>query len=446
MPSISLPREIAGGLVLRRATPADAEAIIAFNSKIHSDHGPENPDQRVGEWTRDLLSGQHPTCRASDFTIVEDTATGQIVSTMNLISQTWSYAGLPFKIGRPELVGTLLEYRNRGLVRAQFEAIHALSAERGEMVQAITGIPYYYRLFGYEMALDLDGGRAGFMPHIPQLKDDESEPYVLRTAVEGDLPFIAKLYERGIQRSMIACPRDDTLWRYELLGASKLNVNRREFRVIENQEREPVGYLAHPPYTWGSMMTAVGYELKSGISWSAVTPSVIRYLQTAGEKYAKESKQTEPVQSFGFWLGEDHPVYHVISERLPRTRPPYAFFMRVPDLPAFVQHIAPALEKRLADSAMCGYSGEFKITFYRGGLRLVFTDGKLTTVEEYKPTPVGHSGDAAFPDLTFLQILFGRRDLDELRHIFADCWANEQATNLLNVLFPKQVSNVWPFS
>ena len=446
MSSLPLPREIAGGLVLRRATPADAEAIIAFNSKIHSDHGPDNPDQRVGEWTRDLLSGKHPTCTASDFTIVVETATGQVVSTMNLISQTWSYAGIPFKVGRPELVGTLVEYRNRGLVRAQFEAIHAISEERGEMVQAITGIPYYYRIFGYEMALDLDGGRAGFTPHIPQLKEDESEPFVLRAAVESDLPFIAELYERGTQRSMITCPRDDSIWRFELLGASKQNVNRREFRMIENQQGEPVGYLAHPPFTWGSMMAAVGYELKPGVSWPAVTPSVIRYLQTTGENYAKEIDQKEPVQSFGFWLGEDHPVYQVIPERLPRTRPPYAFFMRVPDLSAFIQHIAPTLEKRLADSSMCGHTGELKITFYRGGLRLVFTDGKITGVEAYQPTPVGHSGDAAFPELTFLQILFGRRSLEELRYIFADCWANEQATILLNVLFPKQVSHVWPFS
>jgi hypothetical protein len=36
---------------------------------------------------------------------------------MNLISQIWAYEGIPFGVGRPELVGTLPEYRNRGLVR-----------------------------------------------------------------------------------------------------------------------------------------------------------------------------------------------------------------------------------------------------------------------------------------------------------------------------------------
>ncbi len=99
---------------------------------------------------------------------------------MNLIPQTWTYAGIPFKVGRPELVGTLPEYRNRGLVRRQFDIIHQWSAEQGEKVQVITGIPYYYRLFGYEMAMNLGGGRAGFPTHIPRLKEGEAEPYHIR--------------------------------------------------------------------------------------------------------------------------------------------------------------------------------------------------------------------------------------------------------------------------
>ena len=32
--------------------------------------------------------------------------------------------------------------------------------------------------------------------------------------------------------------------------------------------------------------------------------------------------------------------------------------------------------------------------------------------------PVGHSGEAGFPELTFLQLLFGYRSLDELSVVF----------------------------
>ena len=47
----------------------------------------------------------------------------------------------PSKSAAPELVGTKKEYRRRGLVRQQFEVMHEWSAERGELVQIITGIP-----------------------------------------------------------------------------------------------------------------------------------------------------------------------------------------------------------------------------------------------------------------------------------------------------------------
>jgi hypothetical protein len=163
------------GLVLRRSRAEDAEALAEFNARIHSDSGPDTPDERVGAWARDLLARPHPNCRPDEFTIVEEQDSGRIVSSMNLISQTWSYGGIRFGVGRPELVGTLPEYRNRGLVRRQFELIHQWNAERGDLLQAITGTPYYYRTFGYEMALNLHGGRIGYPTSIPRLAPGQAE-------------------------------------------------------------------------------------------------------------------------------------------------------------------------------------------------------------------------------------------------------------------------------
>ena len=41
-------------------------------------------------------------------------------------------------------------------------------------------------------------------------------------------------------------------------------------------------------------------------------------------------------------MGESHPVYETVPDRLPRFRKPYAWYIRVPDLLSFVRHIAPA--------------------------------------------------------------------------------------------------------
>jgi hypothetical protein len=96
---------------------------------------------------------------------------------------------------------------------------------------------------------------------------------------------------------------------------------------------------------------------------------------------------------------------------------------------------------------MVGHSGEVKITFYRAGIRLVFEKGRLVEIEEWEPEPTLKSGDAGFPDLIFTQLLFGYRDLSELKYAFADCWAkDDQVSLLLDILFPKRASQVWPVS
>lgn len=102
--SFGLPQNLGDSLVLRWATPADTEALASFNVHIHSDDL-DDPEIWLARWTEDLMRGDHPTTRASDFTVVVDeNAGGKIVSSLNLISQSWAYDGIPFGVGRPELV------------------------------------------------------------------------------------------------------------------------------------------------------------------------------------------------------------------------------------------------------------------------------------------------------------------------------------------------------
>ena len=103
---------------VRRATAADTGQIAAFHADMHRDPGVEEPEAGVAAWVCDLMGSDHPTMGPADFTVVEDQRAGTIVSSLCLISQTWTYAGIAFGVGRPELVGTHPDYRNRGLIRA----------------------------------------------------------------------------------------------------------------------------------------------------------------------------------------------------------------------------------------------------------------------------------------------------------------------------------------
>jgi len=437
-----LPKDLGGGLLLRWATPADTAALAEFNIRIHSDD-PEKPETWLAHWTADLMRGDHPSTSASDFTIVVDEkAGGKIVSSMNLISQTWLYDGIPLTVGRPELVGTDADYRRRGLVREQFTAVHAKSAARGELVQAITGIPWYYRLFGYGMALDLGGGRDFLWDRPGNDKPVEEEAYQVRPALEDDWPLLQTLYEAHNRGSLLARARDEATWRYELTIPHPESMYSRSFYVVETAATSPqaVAYVEYQQFGKSYFVRELG--VAPGHSWRAVGLFLMRYLKQQAD--ALKEKEEKQLRGVFLGLGQGHPVYEALGSQLEGQRPPYAWYIRVPDLPAFLRHITPALEKRLAGSVLAGHSGTTRVNLYQQQFTLVFANGQLKEVGTYQPKVV-EDGDVHFPGSTILQLIFGHASLEALNAVHPDCFTRDTETAvLLNILFPKRPSWVVP--
>jgi GNAT superfamily N-acetyltransferase len=441
-----LPRALGDGLVLRFAAPADAEPLAQFNGRVF---GRERFDELLAAYVRHYMSESHRVIGPSNVLLVEDTRTDKIVSTMILIPQTWTYAGIPFGVGRPEAVATDPEYRRRGLIREQFQVIHALSEAMGHLVQGITGIPWYYRQFGYEYALDLGGGRICYFSNIPTLKEDETEPYRLRAMTDDDIPFVAPLYDRNCARSLVACPRPEWLWRYLLDNSPEARAYRVPLQIIEtvhannagsSTDGRAVGYMDASHDIWQECAVVGELAVAERQSLRAVMPTVLRWMKAHGE--VESARQNKPVNGIYFSMGREHPVYDAVPDLLPRTRLPYGWYIRVADVPRFVRHIALVLDTRLACSTMAGYSGELKISEYRRGFRFVFENGKLATAENWEP--IESEVQAGFPPLVFLQLLFGCKSLMELRAAYPDCWARDETAVLLDALFPKQYSCVMP--
>jgi hypothetical protein len=179
-------------------------------------------------------------------------------------------------------------------------------------------------------------------------------------------------------------------------------------------------------------------ELLPGVSWLEAGPAILRGLAAIGRAAA-----AEPLHELVLGLEREHPLYRWLRDARTRRNRGYAWYVRVPDVPAFVRRVASVLEARLVASDAVGYTGDVRLTFYRSGLRLAFESGRLTTAEPWEPgTP--RSASAAFPDLTFLQLLFGYRSMAELTEIFPDCFhADGRMGSLLDVLFPKRPSTVY---
>ena len=436
------PRDLGDGLLLRRARLADREAVAELHATILIDVDEEPPAPRLYHFVRDLMSGAHPQCRAEDFTVVEEAATGRIVSSMVLISQTWTYEGIPFRVGQPDIVSTDPGYRRRGLVRAQLEEVHRWSAARGELVQGITGIPWYYRQFGYEMALSLDASRVASRAAIPKLNDGEPEPFVFRPATTDDLSFVMAMYAQCAARSVVSAVREEALWRFDLEQRHERNGMSSHLRLIAAREQpgQPVGLLMVPRRLWGAELGVRLLEVRPGVPWLTVAPSVLRALDATGADYAP--RDGGEFRGIHFALGETHPVYDTVPDRLPTINRPYAWYLRVPDLSALLNRIAPALERRLAASAQGGYSGELRCNFFRSGIRFIVAEGRIS-VEPWQPERI-EAGDALFPGLSFLPLLFGFRSLEDIQRAYPDCaLATDEARALLPILFPTKASQVW---
>ncbi len=445
---VQLPIDLGDGLLLRNATIDDTEQLAEFVAINGGDL--QEPEASTAVWTRALMEGNLPNFGPQDWTLVEHTPERRIVSTLNLISQTWSYGGINFGVGRIDAVMTHQEYRRRGLIRAQMDLVHQWSARRGEQVQSITGIPWFYRQFGYEFALTLNGGRGGYAQNVPYLSEDDTEPYKIRQAREEDLGLITHLYSKGMERYLVSCVRDKEMFTYDLNAPIAKSTRWNVTCVIESQSGESIGMLRHGYRLRNGEMVAGIYELKSGTSWMSVTPSVVRYLSETGKIYATRQNKSYNGE-FALSLGTDHPAYEAMGDQLPkieRSHIPAAWYIRLANLPKFVMHIAPVLEQRLVDSVAADYTGKLNIGFTTGGLRIFFLNGKLSA-ERRLPTQNDLSEtwdtvDALFPGLTFLQLLFGFRTLEDIEYAYPDCLITSvEARSVLKALFPKRPSMVY---
>lgn len=436
--TFGLPKDLGDGLRLRWATAADIEPLAEFNTKMHADNAEEVPLLRY--WFYDLAQGKHPTTNISDFTLVEDTKTGEIVSTLCTIHQTWGYEGIPFLLGRVELVGTLEAYRRRGLVRQQMEAVHAKGAARGELMQGITGIPWYYRKFDYEMALDLGGGRYYNWDkpgNLVRLTEDK-EPYTWRTAKESDIPFLEQLYRLHCSASMIYTIRPKSHWQHELAGHHEQSLQLRHRWIVVHKELGDVAYvqfsITEPHIVVYEVAAVPGHSLR------AVALYLTRMFKGLAKLRAEKEKDKPKIANLIFRLGAEHPVYQALGRQLERPLRPYAWYIRIPDIPAFLRKIQPVLERRLAVSVMAGHTGNLRINLYaRGTLNIEFDNGHITSIGTYQKKEVA-DGDVHYPDLLFVQQLCGRHTLAELNEIYADCYGSPEAEILTNILFPKRSS------
>ncbi len=438
-----MQKEIRDGLILRTLSEghlSDRENLPQFYVEVFGEDGNEM-SQELGPWTTDLMNG-HPTVTLDDIWVIVDPAQDdRIVSAQLVIPQTWRYEDIPFKLGRVEIVATHTDYRRRGLIRELMTVTHQRCEDIGCLIQGITGIPHFYRQFGYAMAVELGGRCIVPFDAITALSDDEQAKFTLRPATVDDIPALIACDEAIARRSLLTTKRDEQLWRYALTGISEGAAMENDTHLIINEQGDAVGYLMLSVRRHSPTLFVWGYVVGKQSSYLATYADVIRGLKAYGdEKYPDDAPNKALFDS-----GVPAPFDTLVENTFGAVKRPYlyAWYMRVPDLARFMSHIAPVLERRLVGSGANRYTGELRFNFYDNtGLYIKFEDGQLKEAKNL--SPFTESANAAFPWHYFLNLLFGHHSLEDLRVFFADVTVDREAAVVLNALFPKQRSWLLP--
>lgn len=434
-------RQIGENLLLRWSTPADYDQLCKLYSFIFRANAEAPLNTHTPLYLRNLIGGKHPFLSLYDFAVVQRQDTGEIVASANLLKQTWDYQGTLLQVGRPEIVASHPDYRKQGLIRAIFELLHARSEQRGDILQAITGIPYFYRLFGYEYAIDLESSRTVPFSAIPASLSSENEPYYLRPAQADELTWIAQCYEQQRKQIAITTVIDDDYWRWMLDAGKKKFIHTWQPQIICEADGHRIGYAIVSAQRFSANLMVPMVGLIEGYSYSNLIASLLRGIQQLADQITVVKADAGEASAIWFNLYEQHPLYQHLGRLSKPADDVYAWYIRIPDLLALVRQLKPVLEWHLRQSICAGYSGELRLNFYRSGLLLRFEKGLITAIEPWRAEVWGTKPHINLPANLFTMCLFGHRSLRDLRYIFPDAYAeDEQSALVFDALFPVQAN------
>jgi predicted N-acetyltransferase YhbS len=399
--------EPGGSLVLRGVRDAsDVARLVQMYARE------QNPVE--SRTAASLLGGGR--VRREEYLLVEDTSTGSIVSTTCLIPWTLRFGGVSLSCAQVEMVYTHPAWRNRGLVRRQFEELHGIAREAEYDILLIWGIPFYYRQFGYSYAVENCTTEALESAAVPAGSGGEVR---LRPATLGDIPTLDSLYEGLASKLDVSIQRGEEHWRYMLETA-------RQPVVVVEWEGRPAGYL---------LAASLGRSirvLENGIPEKETALAVLRLLAKDHDQIvARWPRQAALAQ--------------LMRESGSAVRPNAQWLIRVPDLPALLTRLRPELDRRLEASDCSTLDARFLLNLYKEAVSIEIRAGRVASVGKAGPvnTSIGGSGaDLSIPPDAFVKLLFGEAGIDELSRSWPDTIARDTARPLVEALFPRLAAHL----
>ena len=390
--------------------------------------------QAIAEWT-----GTHLLSSATDVAVVVNAA-DEVVAGAILLRQSMDYAGIQLSVGRPELVVCAAEHRKRGFIRQIFALLHAKSQARGDHLQAITGIPSYYRQFGYSYAIDFDQQTLIRFADIPPMPQD-ADAVILRNARPDEYGTFVSIYDADrLGRGLLATTPIEKSFYTHQTTSSELAFAWQPL-LIENRGGDVVGYSFVYKSNYDNAVAILGLGIRSDQSWHRLAIPILHACKAHQSHILYPNPSITTVTEVNFVLDPEHPMYvqlrHGFATRHAKT---YAWYIRVPDYQRLFTEMTPILEARLRRSNMRGHSGELVVSCYGHGFTMVWQDGQIVATRNTRPPLMGEGAHVCLPADTLLMLVFGRKSFAQIKHWHHEAWATTDAEQLLGILFPTQAS------
>ncbi|MHA1484115.1 MAG: GNAT family N-acetyltransferase [Candidatus Thorarchaeota archaeon] len=402
---------------------ADIEELIKFNAVVHGDDDPEELRRQI-----DNLPNFD---RELNF-YIRDLDKGIIVSTASAIPSVWMYENIPLSNLELGWVGTLKEYRRKGLARALYTYFEEI-LQRGEYhISTIMGIPYYYRQFGYDFILPLGRKVQLRIDQIPVPKNEARKSIVFREANQDDIPNLMRLYDEHNKTMLIHAARTKGLWELQERFHREFE---QEFKtIVLERDGKVVGYFRlcvrgekkqAPRGLWLSVME------------SSITTfdDVLQTLQYLRGRAAEEN--TCRIDLMGPAVNN---LCRVAQNLGGNVDIGWKYQIRIPDMTRFLEQIRPTIESRLIGTMFEGMTRELAINTYEHCYLLSFVNGKLAPVKDIGMQEVDEYRSFRAPPNDFVRLVLGDYNTDELRSQNIDFIVSKELKPLVETLFPKKSS------
>ncbi len=406
--------DLGNGLVMRSLSTEDEAARLgAFNEAVHGEAG-------LDAMTRALIL-HHPNTRPEHWLYVEDTTTGAIVSSLALIPWRWQFEDATLHAAEMGIVGTDPAYRRRGLIRTLDRRFKELLTAEGYHLSHIQGIPYYYRQFGYEYALPLEGEWRVELHDVPAEPPPGARAVTFRQATVEDIPALARLYDEAMADIPIHAARDGAIWRYLLTHATETATARETWLVLDDAGAT-LGYWR---IERGGFGTGLNVDDCSRLPHDAAL-AVLVFLKRLATERGKPTIRLN--------LPGGHPLVRTAQAWGARDLGHYAWQIHIPDVPRLLRQLAPIFERRIAGSMFAGLTRAVTLDMYRTHTTLHFERGKLTRVE---PGGADCQADLRLPPSLIAPLALGYRTWRALREPYPDVACEGQSQPLIDTLFPR---------